>query len=347
MAQAPYDATVLEAALELVSEHGSVSAAARAAGIPVGTLQNRYRRAQTWKETSKAFDLPDLPSETADIGELLDRRRKEFKRVDAARTARKLVEVKVKIDGPFAVAHFGDPHVDDPGCDIEKLERHLAIVNKNEALFAGNVGDYTNNWVGRLAHLHSQQTTTAKEAWVLAEWLFNSTKWLFCVGGNHDAWSGDRDPLQWIAKQHQHGALYEPTGVRLNLVTPNGRAFRINARHDFKGHSMWNTVHGPSKAVQLGWRDHIASAGHKHTSGYQVLKDPSSGLITHAIRVAAYKTHDKYAIAEGFPDGNIFCCPVTIIDPRYADDDARCITTIFEPETASDFLRFLRKRKAA
>jgi hypothetical protein len=345
MAQAPYDAQVLEAALALVSEHGSVSAAARASGIPAGTLQHRYRRAKTWKEAQKPFTTPDLPSELPDAKELLERRSKEFARVDAARSARGLIPIAVNIDGPFGIAHFGDPHVDDPGCDIVALQRDIRTVNKTPGLFAGNVGDYNNNWIGRLAALHAQQSTTAQEAWVLVEWLFQAAQWIYLVGGNHDAWSGDRDPLYWIARQQN--ALYEPHGARLGLQTPSGRVFRVNARHDFKGHSMWNTAHGIAKAVQMGWRDHVATAGHTHVSGYQVLKCPATGLISHALRIATYKIHDHYAVQMGFPNQNIFNCPVTIFDPRYADDDRRCITTIFDVEAGADYLTWLRKKAKA
>lgn len=110
---------------------------------------------------------------------------------------------------------------------------------------------------------------------------------------------------------------------------------------------MYNTAHGPAKAAQMGWRDHMLTCGHTHVSGYQVVKDPSSGIISHAIRVASYKLHDRYAVEKGLPDQNIFMCPVTIIDPRYDDSDPRLITTVFDPGTGADFLTFLRKRKAA
>jgi hypothetical protein len=165
------------------------------------------------------------------------------------------------------------------------------------------------------------------------------------VGGNHDAWSGAGDPLKWIARQQ--GALLEPHGVRLNLRLPSGRDVRVNARHDFKGHSMWNTAHGVSKAAQMGWRDHILTCGHLHVSGYAPLKDPATGLITRAFRVASYKTYDRYADEKGLPDQSIFMCPVTIIDPQYGDDDPRYVTFIEDPEEGADYLTFKRRRKAA
>jgi hypothetical protein len=189
--------------------------------------------------------------------------------------------------------------------------------------------------------LWAQQSTSAKDAWQLTEWLIQSCDWLYLVGGNHDAWSGSGDPLEWITAQT--GALYEPNAARLGITLPSKRSVRVNARHDFKGHSMWNTAHGPAKAAQMGWRDHILTCGHTHVSGYQVLKDPASRLISHAVRVASYKQYDRYAIENGFPDQNIFVCPVTIIDPRFADDDPRYVTTIFDPHEGADYLTWKRK----
>lgn len=295
--------------------------------------------------TPKPFDTPYLPDERPSADELRERRKKDFKRKETAKLARRLIPVNINIDGPIGIAHFGDPHVDDDGTDLSLLERHLAAVNRTEGMFAGNVGDYQNNWIGRLARLYGEQSTSAQEAWVLVEWLIGACDWLYLVGGNHDAWSGAGDPLKWIAKQQ--GALLEPSGARLELRLPSGRIVRLNARHDFKGHSQWNTAHGPAKAAQMGWRDHILTCGHMHTSGYQPVKDPSTGLISHAIRTASYKTFDRYAEEGGLPDQNIFVCPTTIIDPRFPDSDCRFITTIFDPEEAAEYLTWKRSRKAA
>ncbi len=292
----------------------------------------------------KPFEVAELPEETPPADELLIRRKAQFVRKSVAKEARALVPVTVQIDGPFGVAHLGDPHVDDDGTDIALLERHVQIINKTEGLFGANVGDYSNNWVGRLARLYGDQATSAREAWVLVEWLISSTHWLYLIGGNHDMWSGAGDPVQWMS--HQANSLYEHNGARLALKTPDGREFRVNARHDFQGHSQWNTAHGPSKAAQMGWRDHVLTCGHTHVSGYQVVKDPATGLISHAIRVGSYKTHDRYADEKGLPNQNIFVAPVTIFDSRYPDDDVRAVTVIFDPLEAADYLTWKRKKWA-
>ncbi len=345
-AQALPEDTLIEA-LRAVREYGSQAKAAVALGMSRNTLQSRVDRANAMGLTEvalKPFEMDELPSEMPSAGELLDRRSKQFSRKRDAIDARHLIPVRVTCGGPIGIAHLGDPHVDDDGTDIDTLQAHVRIINKTDGLFAGNIGDFSNNWVGRLARLYGQQSLGAAEAWVLVEWLVRSVRWLYLVGGNHDCWSGAGDPIQWMARQAR--VQYEAHGMRLGLEFPNKRIIRINARHDFSGRSQWNTAHGPAKAAQMGWRDHVLTCGHTHVSGYQVVRDPASGLISHALRVGSYKMYDRYAEERGLPNQTFMVAPVTVIRPQFADDDNRLITVFFEPETAAEFLTWLRKRKS-
>jgi len=360
------DLNVLADTVRAYRAYGSAQAAARSLGINTTTLHRRLTRAaennlfpvdeltqtainaaiRDVERKSKRHDLSfiqsALPSDVAPIDELLQRREREYDRKQRADEARKLIPVKVAVPGPVGIVHMGDPHVDDPGTDIRTLRRHIEIINATPGMIAANVGDLQNNWVGRLARLYAEQSTSAAESWALTEWLVCSTPWLYLIGGNHDLWSGAGDPLKWIAAHY--GTQYEPWGARINLTFPNGKQVRVNARHDFAGNSMWNTAHGPAKAAQMGWRDHLLTCGHKHTSGYQLLKDPASGLLTHALRIAGYKVHDRYAKELGLPNQNITPAVVTIIDPQYADDDPRLITVINDVEEGAEFLTWKRKK---
>ncbi len=338
----------MQEALAMVRAHATITAAAETMGIARQTLQSRYREALArigpLAVKPPEYLPPELPDERPTTPDLLRSRSQRFERLAEAKEAKRLIQVPVVVDGPIGIAHFGDPHVDDDGTNILALQRHVALINKTPGLLAGNVGDYHNNWVGRLARLYGEQSTSAQDAWQLVEWLIKACPWLYLVSGNHDLWSGSGDPLQWIARQVP--TLHQAHGVRLNLTLPSGRQVRVNARHDFKGHSQWNTAHGPAKAAQMGWRDHILTCGHTHVSGYQVVRDPATRLISHAIRVGSYKTYDRYADELGLPDQNIFVCPVTIIQPQYADDDPRLISVFFDPEMAASVLTFLRKKKS-
>ncbi len=248
--------------------------------------------------------------------------------------------------GNFFTRRNGRVHLtgncDDDGTDVALLERHTDLIRGTEGLFGANIGDTTNNWMGRLARLYAEQSTSAQEAWQLAEWFIKRVDWLYFLSGNHDAWSGPGDPIKWIL----NSGVPNESGVRLNLQFPNKKEVRINARHTFPGHSMWNTTHGPSKAAQMGWRDHILIAGHTHVSGYQILKDPMTGMLSHAIRVGSYKTYDRYAEQLGLPDQCISPAVVTVIDPA-ARTETGLITVFHDVEEGAAFLTWKRQRKAA
>lgn len=348
MAGHAHTASDLRDALAAVAKHGSIMGAARALGVPRPTMQGRVRAARA----RLGEDVPDspfepiaLPSEELPLDELLKHRKRVYELKNDAKTARKLVPVRVRLDGPIGIAHFGDPHVDDDGCDIGRLESDLKAVRRTDGLFGANLGDLQNNWIGRLARLYSEQSTTARQAWQLVEWMVGSVDWLYIIGGNHDAWSGAGDPLQWLMKAAP--GAYEYHGIRIGLTFPNKKVVRVNARHDFSGHSMWNPAHGPMKAVQGGWRDHILTCGHKHTSFVAgPLKDPASSLLSWAIRCAGYKVWDRYAEEKGLPDQNAFPAAVTIIDPQFDDGDSRLVTVIPNVEEGAEYLTWKRKKWA-
>jgi len=349
MAAAPISPDLARDTLRIWEAHGrNTVKAAAAARVSRPTFQSRVKAAQLAQANGRIdgpdFVLPDLPSKDIDIHELLAQRERKFAKKREAVESRRLIPVPVQMDGPFGIACFGDPHVDDDGTDLALLKTHIDVVSKTKGLFAAQIGDVNNNWDGRLMKLWAEQSTSAEEAWGLAEWFLRSMPWLFWVKGNHDAWSQSRDPIQRLAQELR--VLYD-NNVRLALTTPSGRVIRVNARHDFRGHSMWNSAHGVSKATQMGWRDHVLVCGHTHQSGYQHLRCPMTRLISHAIRVGSYKTFDRYADQLGLPDQTVTVCPVIVVDPRYGDDDPRLITVLNDPEIGADFLTFLRKRKAA
>lgn len=336
----------------LVREGYTKAEAARLLGVPGTTLINRLKQEilkghkfddvfEPAKADAPLFSYPVLPSEISPVEEIIERRKLGYARKHAAEVARKFIQVKVKTTGPVGILHFGDPHVDDDGTDMELLEHHVNLVAKTEGLFGASVGDYSNNWVGRLAGLYGQQHTTAAEAWRLVEWFVGAVPWLYLVGGNHDVWSGAGDPIKWFMRQAP--GVYEWHGVRIGLQFPNGREVRINCRHDWRGSSQWNPAHGPAKAAMMGWRDHVLTCGDKHISGYNIVQDPNSGLISHAIRVGSYKRHDEYAKARGFPEGNFGPACVTLIDPD-AKQEIGLVTVLWDVDRAVDYLAFLRRK---
>ena len=307
----------------------AVSYHLRKAGIP-SMIGQPIERAMKQQPVS-----PDT-----DPYELWEHRKQRYKRKARAKEQNKEAVFRVETNEPIALLFFGDPHVDDDGTDLELLERHATLTREVEGLYGVNLGDTTNNWIGRLARLYAEQGTTATEGWVLAEHWLRSVDWLFMVGGNHDAWSGSGDPIKWMSKyMHVH---YEMDAVRARLKFPNGNEFTIHARHDFKGHSQWNQTHGIAKAAKFGDDADILVAGHRHVSGYQVVKHPLSGKISHAIQVASYKIHDRYAEQMGLLDQHISPCAVTVLNPT-ADKPVNRVQMFWDPEDAATYLTYLRQ----
>lgn len=296
------------------------------------------------KAGDKEFEFTPLPEDDISIEELVKHRKRQFAHKREYEEASKLIPIRVKVPGPIGILHFGDPHVDDDGTDIEALERHTALVNATEGLFAVNCGDTTNGWAGRLARLYADQSTSAEQAWKLAEWFIKRCQWLYIIAGNHDLWAGAGDPLKWIARQQD--ALYKASEARVALKFPNGQEVRINARHDHAGSSIWNPAHGPMKAAIMGTRDHLYVAGHKHESAYSVLKDAISGITMHACKVSSYKVYDRYARDRGFRDNTLSPCMVTVINPNLPNDHPDLIKVFWEPEIGVDYLNFLRRKKS-
>lgn len=288
---------------------------------------------------------PQVPmKEDVSAAELWEHRKNRYKRKAEAKEANREAVFSVQGSEPIGLLFFGDPHVDDDGTDLELLERHAELTREVDGLYGVNLGDTTNNWVGRLARLYAEQGTTASEAWVLAEHWLRSVDWLFMVGGNHDAWSGSGDPIKWISKAMQ--VHYAADAVRARLKFSNGEDFTIHARHTFPGHSQWNVTHGVAKAAKFGDDADILIAGHKHVSGYQVVKHPLTGKISHAIQVASYKIYDRYAEQLGLPDQHISPCAVTVLNPK-AKRYVNRVQMFWCPEDAADYLTYLRQGGAS
>ena len=123
----------------------------------------------------------EMEPDDVSIQYLIDVRKKKYSQKEVYKKSRKLINLDINIDGPIGIAHFGDPHIDDDGTDISQILMYTDLINKTEGLFGGNLGDIQNNWIGRLAHLYGQQSTSAKESWRLTEFFVNKVDWLYLI----------------------------------------------------------------------------------------------------------------------------------------------------------------------
>ena len=322
---------------------GSERVRCKNCGKTYNNPETAIREARERQHFDAKLPQSDLPS----YRDLIEQRRKQTGRRLIADKAHELIEIALHTTGPFGIAMVGDPHIDNPGCNLDLLLAHTACIAKTDGLFAICVGDLQDNWIGRLARLWATQGISAAESQVLVDgWLesFHGKLIALCLG-NHDAWTQSMsglNPTDWIRAR---GTVQEAHGVRLRITADDGQVVTINMRHDFPGRSQYNPAHGPNKSLLFGCRDDVAVAGHTHEFGIGVRLNPETRTPMHAVRLGSYKHSDDYAKALGLLDNNVSECCVLMVDP--AETDPRHRTWIeTNPFRAAKVLRMLRRRAA-
>jgi len=285
--------------------------------------------------------IPEDAASEVDIDALIARQLGAFERKRAKMATLGPRQIKMPA-GPFAIVHFGDPHVDDDGCDWPALQRAVRTCSSTPGMYAGNIGDTVNNWVGRLVALYAEQQATDVDAWELARWLIRSVPWLYIVLGNHDLWNRGARIVQGLTEGTRIG-LMAPDEVRLELLCPGAEPVKLHARHDFPGHSMWNSLHGLTRAGKLdGWAD-LYVAGHRHI--WATSRDEGAdGRVRWAVRARGFKRFDSYARSKGFHEQQHGDTVTTVHDPTHRHPAER-VQVYLDVEEAAEVLTWKRNRR--
>lgn len=325
----------------LIANNWNISAAARALDIPRETVQSRARKLEREVEGApepEELPPPDLPFETR----LATMKERNALRIAHAR-AQAWQTIRIPISGPYGICWFGDPHMDDPFCDLVSLERHARICATTEGLYGANGGDSINNWVGRLERIYAEQSTTASEGWELVEWLLRDlgVKWLIWLLGNHDTWNYGKRIFEGL---NANRVLMRDWDAKLRLLSPCGGEATVWARHDFKGSSIYNELHGLKRAAMIDEHADTYVAFHRHTFG-TAQGELAGGRRYCLIRARGYKMADDYALKNQFVEQEHGQSVVEVIEPRVG---RRPLIHAFQDvETGADFLTFLRRKAAA
>lgn len=329
----------------LVAKHGSIRAAAKASGVPFATLQGRLkgvkdRSAPKMLETESLI-FPDFPESELKPQEIAAQAAKNFAKHLAARDARRWMEIKVKSNRPIGVAFVGDPHLDNNGCNWPLLNRDIDVLANTPGMHAVNMGDLTDNWVGRLVRLYADQEMSKKQAWKLAAWFMNSAgiSWMAHILGNHDAWN---DGPYLIKANATPQVPVEDWQSRFKICFPNGNEVKVHAAHDFPGSSIWNDLHGAQKAAMQLEQADIYACAHKHSWAIKQGENAQRGFVYHLIRTRGYKFIDSYSDQLGFGSQQYGATITGIIDP--AATGPTKIQMFADLVEAAKYLRHLRAR---
>ena len=323
--------------------NGNKSAAARLLGVPRGTFRKAYARIDWDSAPLKNIEFPQLPDDDIPTTEIIEQMARRFEKRQKAYRARQWMTYKVKDKKPIGIAWVGDPHVDSNGCNWSLLKDHCKVMADTPGLYAASIGDHTDNWVGRLTRLYSASEQSRSTAVRLVEWLLRDSgvKWMLLLRGNHDMWTNNKsdDPVHWIAKGI--GVPTEDWAARISLEFPNGRAAKVHAAHNFKGHSMWNSLHGHQKQAHMKEEAHLYVAGHTHNWALHQEESASREFTYWLARCRGYKFLDEYADVLGHSpqEGGATIC--SIFNPDAANDSGfvQCFADV---EQGADYLTWLR-----
>lgn len=284
---------------------------------------------------------PILPDEDIPTEEIISSMVKRFNKRSEAHLAKKWMTFNINTDRPIGLCWFGDPHLDDDGCNWPLLKEHIELCKNTPGMFGVNIGDTHNNWVGRLIKEYANQNTSRGTAWKLIEWFFKESgvNWLLWLMGNHDTWNYGAESLGILAKNVCPMIDWR---AQFKLRFSNGREALIDAAHDHTGHSQWNSLHGQQKASSMGGNAHLYIAGHKHNWALAQNECSQTGRIYWLARARGYKFMDDYAEKLGFGSQKYGTSIVSVIDPKANDVNMiRCFADVKE---GADYLNFLRQR---
>lgn len=347
MAAKPIDDAELERRFAALEKHGgNITHAAKALGIGETTLRHTRDAFKRPEPPCIGLEFPEFPPDALPIDSVIDRLEEAARIRKTSYAAHTWFPVKVKDRKAIGINWFGDPHVDDNGCDWALLRKHIRLC-QNDGVYGANIGDTTNNWAGRLISKYASQETSVSTARRLSAWflLESGVRWLVFLLGNHDQWGDGAAILSEMAKRHgtQKIVLHD-WEARFSLHFQGGTRFNIWAAHDFPGDSQWNPLHGPVKAARFGPDVDLLVCGHKHNWGVSQWELADKGTTPTMVRTRGYKFNDEYARRIGKTDQAEGSSIFTIINPHASTVSGRCMA-FADPEAGVDYLQYLRSKQ--
>ena len=273
------------------------------------------------------------------IESLLNRMAEGYKRRREAADARDWFTIKIKEARPYGLLLVGDQHLGDPGANVPLLLEHMEIA-KRPGVYAINMGDVNNRWVGKLVRKYMDHEVTRTQEERLAEWLFHESgaHWIAVILGNHDLWDHGASFFKRLCKGIVPVLEWK---AQFRIEHPNGSTVKCDLSHGRKGNSIWNETHGTLRDAKLGDTADIYGTAHTHNFGIQRIEIPQRRMRSWLIQTRGYKELDEYSRDHGFQEYTAGASVMMIVDPRKERD---CVTHCFEdPAMGMEYLEWLRR----
>lgn len=249
---------------------------------------------------------------------------------------------------PFAIAFFGDPHMDNKNCNLAQLRQDVFSA-KAAGFRCIQMGDVLDNFhaTGKLAAIQAENCVSVAEGLGLARWFIRDcgVKWDGHLLGNHDSWLKSPGFELMNGWAREAGTRFYDWAHNFEYAW-NGGSFKVTAAHDFKGHSIYNPLHGPMKrALEDGWAD-LYVAAHRHNAALGGAENAWRGKHYKFARVKGYKDADTHAHRGGFPQQVEGHSAVAVVNPFSETMEGRQ-RLFYDFADAAEYLTALKGRPAA
>lgn len=212
--------------------------------------------------------------------------------------------VTINDNKPVGLALIGDLHLGSPGVDYKGLVRDTQLIRSTPGLYALGMGDYHDNWIGKLGMIQRGQPVSFESELALLDWWFEKMdgSLLAVVAGNHDTGRSKMyagiDLVKRILRSAQP-VLYDEDEVVFDVKLCDSQ-WRFKIRHKWQGSSIYNATHGIERDPKFGDGDFDVGVG-AHTHRGTLFRDfMFHGKRRISVLCGTYKMVDRYALRLGF-----------------------------------------------
>jgi len=307
----------------------------------IGRIIERYKDSGGTPEKEDIVEVIGLtPDDTIDGEDILNKMIEAQGSIVESITKRYDQHIKIHDDKPIAIGLLSDLHLGNKYVDYKAIKEEAEIIADTDGFYAFGMGDYHDNWIGKLEGIQREMPISFSSELALLEWFFDTLRddLLVVVGGNHDTGRTKRISGIDYVKKLLKGitTLYDPDEVRFTLHLGDAK-WRFKCRHLWMGTSAYNDTHGIEKDPRFGDDEFdVGIGGHTHrgTLFREFMFHHKKRL---AILLGTYKYHDSYATRLGFPQSPKNSASGALI--LFPDGRMRTEDSIFE---AAEYLKFLR-----